>query len=190
MEQNTHGAKYTPRNVVEVPLESVGVSLESTASWLWFSCSHIHMFSCSPDTSTALNPVYNINYSNNNNVRSICYSLTPVRMKVNCISEFRYILLKVRALVWTASDIGHWWGPVRITNDIDYCYYHYYYPSIIIHTSWLILAWQYLIHYLGSSCFQFVFSVYNSDHSWYWYTWYWLTHVLHKHILTWLHYWS
>jgi len=80
--QMVYGAKYhTERSTHHVmwwvlPLGSVGEPLGSITSRPWFSCSHAHMFSCSPTTSTELNPVYNINYSNNNNVKSICYSVT------------------------------------------------------------------------------------------------------------------
>jgi len=35
----------------------------------------------------------------------------------------------------TANGMGHWWGSFRITNGTDYCYCHYYYPTIIIYTS-------------------------------------------------------
>jgi len=46
------GAKYTPRNVVGVPLESAGIPLESITSRPRFSRSHVHMFPCSPNIST------------------------------------------------------------------------------------------------------------------------------------------
>jgi len=75
----SHGASTHYVMWWALPLGSVGVPLGSITSRPWFSCScsHIHMFSCS-DTSIELNPAYNINYYNNNNVRSICYSVTPL----------------------------------------------------------------------------------------------------------------
>ena len=81
--QMVYGAKYhtewSTHHVIwwALPLRSVGVPLGSITSRPWFSYSHVLMFPCSPNTRTELNPIYNINYSNNNNVRSICYSVLP-----------------------------------------------------------------------------------------------------------------
>jgi len=88
--QMVYGAKYHTELSTHhmmwwaLPLGSMGVPLGPITSRTWLSCSHVLMFPCSyvlmfpysSDSSTELNLVYSVNYSNNDNVRSICYSVT------------------------------------------------------------------------------------------------------------------